>query len=282
MYDFNGSVAFFDSGIGGLTVLAECKKRIPGVTFLYFGDNENAPYGNLPSETIRGRVFHVFSLFERLRVRAAVVACNTVTALCVDELRKRYAFPIIGTEPAVLSAAKEGGEIFALTTRATYQSERFRRLCQMAETRYPNARIRLHSCDGLAGAIERRLFDETFDCTPLLPVGTPNSVVLGCTHYVYLKKQISLHYGCTVHDGNQGVANRLVSVLQKNPLQNRDGRPLVTSERERAWERGGGEYEAAYNVEAVRLCVALGEAPIFFLGSHRNVNKYVFEQMFAK
>ena len=282
MYDFTGGVAFFDSGIGGLTVLAECKKRIPNVPFLYFGDNGNAPYGNLPTATIRGRVFEIFSLFERLRVRAAVVACNTVTALCVDELRKRYAFSIIGTEPAVLSAAKEGGEIFALTTRATYQSERFRRLCKMAEARYPSARIHLHPCDGLAGAIERRLFDETFDCAPLLPIGTPNAVVLGCTHYVYLKKQISLHYGCTVYDGNQGVANRLFSVLQKNPRQNRDARPLVTSGWEKAWKSGGGEYEDAYNVEAVRLCVALGEAPIFFLGSHRNVNKHVFEQMFAK
>ena len=282
MYDFNDGVAFFDSGLGGLTVLSECKKRITDAPFLYFGDNGRAPYGNLPEETIRKHVFDVFGLFKRMRVRAAVVACNTVTALCVDELRTVCDFPIVGTEPAVFSAAVQGGEIFVLTTRATYQSERFRRLCQSAEVRYPNARIRLYPCDGLAGEIERRLFEETFDCTSLLPAGKPDAVVLGYTHYVYMKAQISAYYGCPVYDGNKGVAKRLANVLGKNFVQNREARPLAGYKEKDGQGGAYAETEDTCATGAAKLCLSSGGAPIFFLGSHQNVNKRVFEQMFAK
>ena len=100
-----GGIAFFDSGIGGLTVLAECCRQIKGGVFYYYGDNTHAPYGNLPPEKIKEYVFQAFEKFRRLKVRAAVIACNTATAVCVEELRKKYDFPIIGAEPAVYSAA---------------------------------------------------------------------------------------------------------------------------------------------------------------------------------
>ena len=98
------SVLFFDSGIGGLTVLDECVRQTPSLRFLYFGDNHNAPYGNLPPEQIRA---HVLSAVERcapLHPSALVLACNTATALCADILRARYPFPVIGAEPAVFAS----------------------------------------------------------------------------------------------------------------------------------------------------------------------------------
>ena len=82
----SGGVAFFDSGIGGLTVLCECAARLPNERFYYFGDNRHAPYGNLSDKKIKKLVFRAFRKFAALRVKAAVLACNTATATCVEAL----------------------------------------------------------------------------------------------------------------------------------------------------------------------------------------------------
>lgn len=76
-----GGVAFFDSGIGGLTVLAKCKQRLPNEIFYYYGDNERAPYGNLPPDQIERYVFQAFDELQSLKIKAAVIACNTATAV---------------------------------------------------------------------------------------------------------------------------------------------------------------------------------------------------------
>lgn len=252
MRDLTGGIAFFDSGIGGLTVLAACQKRIKGEIFYYYGDNARAPYGNLPVRTIREMTMEVFQTFARMRVKAAVVACNTVTAVCIEELRRTFPFPIVGVEPAVFPAAKVGGEAFVLTTRATHESARFQKLCQRAKRAYPQTVLRPFACDNLAGEIERRLTDKTYDCTPSLPKGSPDAVVLGCTHYVYMKEQIAAYYGCPVYDGNAGTAKRL------SALCGREERPLLSP---KAPEEN---------------------APVLFMGSGKAQNEHIYEQMFAK
>ena len=245
-------VAFFDSGIGGLTVLYECIRRGIGQPIYYYGDNEYAPYGNKSREEIRARVCSAFETFDKLNVQAAVIACNTATAVCVDALRERYDFPIVGAEPAVFTAAKHGGEVLVLTTRATYESGRFRALCQRVEQSYQNACVRLCPCDGLAGAIETQLFEKEYDFSAFLPVGQPASVVLGCTHYIYLKEYVENFYGCKAYDGNEGMARRLENLLGVQTRKGRDSQPLVTP------------------------------AQITFLGACGGYNKRIYEQMFAK
>lgn len=220
-----GGIAFFDSGIGGLTVMATCEAYFDEGVFYYYGDNTHAPYGNLPPEKIRRYVLKAFKKFQKLNVRAAVVACNTATAVCVEELRKKYDFPIIGAEPAVYTAAKRGGEVWVLTTRATFESERFRLLCERARENFPFVKIRPVACDGLAGAIERNLLDENYDYSSYLPQGKPTAVVLGCTHYVYIEEQIKAHYACRVYHGNEGIARQLLRLLEVEKRKNRDERP---------------------------------------------------------
>ena len=241
-----GGVAFFDSGIGGLTVLAKCKQRLPNEIFYYYGDNERAPYGNLPPDQIERYVFQAFDELQSLKIKAAVIACNTATAVCAEKLRAKYTFPIVGAEPAVFSAAKTDGDVFVLTTRATCNSPRFLSLCTRAQQRNPKARIFPKPCDCLAGEIEKHLFDPAYDFTPLLPQGNPAAVVLGCTHYIYLKKKIEKFYGAPTFDGNEGIAKRLAYFLGENASQ-------TTS----------------------------NTAPVFFLGNQKNVNKQVFEQTFG-
>ena len=269
-----GGVAFVDSGIGGLTVLAECKKRFPFANFYYYGDNARAPYGNLPREKIERYVFEIFQNFERLQPSAAVIACNTVTALCIDTLRKRYDFPIIGVEPAVFSAAKGGGEIFVLATKATCESARFRALCERAVKKYPSAILRPLACESLAGTIEKHLTDQAFDFSPFFPKGKPASVVLGCTHYVFIQVQIQSFYGAPTYDGNAGIAKRLGDFVDNfpNPLYG-----LNCGENFAVIESGRGYREKRPLSATPPFC-----APVHFLGSEKELNKRIFEQTFAK
>ena len=176
-----GGVAFFDSGIGGLTVVNACRKWLQDVPFYYYGDNKHAPYGNLPPKKIKKYVFRAFKRFKKLQVGAVVVACNTATAVCIDELRCKYKFPIIGAEPAVFLGVRKGKEVAVLTTRATYESARLRILCRRTERAYPQANIKVFPCDMLAGEIERHIFEEEYDYTRFLPACSPDAVVLGCT-----------------------------------------------------------------------------------------------------
>ena len=224
MYSSRIKVGFFDSGIGGLTTLNDCVKYAEqfvrqGIdyTFYYYGDNFHAPYGNLSSEKINAYVDKAFEKFVDLQVDAVVLACNTVTAVCVERLRKKHAFPIVGIEPAIFSAVKSlpngKGEILTLSTRATFLSNRFKCLCARVKKFYPKVILKNYPCDGLAGAIEKRAFQVDFDCSDFLLNCNPSIVVLGCTHYVYVKSFIRSFYSCPTVDGNSGVARRLFSLL---------------------------------------------------------------------
>ncbi|MBQ8319955.1 MAG: aspartate/glutamate racemase family protein [Clostridia bacterium] len=212
-----GGVGFFDSGLGGLNVLDACPFLHSSFPVYYYGDNQNAPYGNKTKEELAPLVFSAFDCFAKLNACAAVVACNTVTALFIDELRARYPFPVVGTEPAVLTAARRGGEVLVLATNATVNSARMRALATRAEKSFLDCTVRLCGCGALAGEIERHVLDEKYDFTPFFPKGRPSSVVLGCTHYAYVKKEIADFYGCEVVDGAEGIANRLLSLLKTLP-----------------------------------------------------------------
>ncbi len=235
-----GGIAFFDSGIGGMTVLKECEKLFKNQIFYYYGDNIHAPYGNKSPQHIKKYVRRAFDLFQRLEVKVAVIACNTVTAICIEELRREYSFPIIGAEPAVLGTArkyfdatklcldadmqnlrkrqrsnieKERQPIYILTTQATYESARFYTLCKKAQKYCPNVPMVAFPCKQLAKVIEKNILNEEFDYRPFLPSGKPRAVVLGCTHYIFIKKKIEGYYHCPCVDGNEGIARRLKSVL---------------------------------------------------------------------
>lgn len=290
-----GGIAFFDSGIGGLTVLNACKKVLPNEVFYYYGDNKHAPYGNLSENKIKKYVARAFKRFQRLRVKAVVLACNTVTAVCVEKLREKYAFPIIGAEPAVLPAVKRGGEVLVLTTRATYESVRFQHLLQKAQALFPDADIVARPCDGLAGAIEKNILDKQADYTPFLPRGEPTAVVLGCTHYLFIAEQIRRFYGCPIFDGNEGIARRLRSLLDANQTRKirldpfrppKDKKRLFSpSQREKKGSETPREKKSRRRNKKERwLCIPLkegGRGRIYFLGSGKKRCKHINKQTFA-
>ena len=224
MCDSTVKVGFFDSGIGGLTTLNACERYAKNfvssekeLVFYYYGDNFRAPYGNLSEEKIMEYAKEAFDAFVSLQVDAVVIACNTVTAVCIEKLREIYNFPIVGIEPAVHYAAKTlgsgKGEILTLSTRATFLSKRFNCLCARVREKFPDLRLKNYACDGLAGAIEKLTVKESFDCSKFLPKTSASLVVLGCTHYGYVRDEIERFYSCRAIDGNEGVAKRLFSLL---------------------------------------------------------------------
>lgn len=287
-----GGVAFFDSGIGGLTVLSACEKQLSDGLFYYYGDNHHAPYGNLPFKKIRKYVFKAFKQFKRLRVSAAVIACNTATAICVEGLRKKYSFPILGAEPAVYTAAKNGGKVLVLATKATCQSPRFKRLCEKASNDFPHAEICIRECPRLAEDVERNVHTLGYDFTSHLPRERADAVVLGCTHYIYIVEQIKRYYGCPVYDGNEGIARRLTEILGTDEgwVKNRDWQPL---DEKKDKKMGRVTTKAGDRAECQKLTnkrsqkmpkkyVETAESPtVFFLGKQREYNQKVHEQMFV-
>lgn len=205
-------VAVFDSGIGGINVLRGCVAALPWVDFVYFADNSHVPYGGLGADELHSRVNEIFDRIAALSPAAAVVACNTVTGSCIGDLRARYPFPLIGVEPAIKPAATVGGKCLVLATPTTVRSPNVLSLV----SRYGEGRVELAACPDLADYIERNIFNlKEEEVRALLPRHSARSVVLGCTHYIYVKREIEKFYGCKSFDGIDGVVGVLKNKLQK-------------------------------------------------------------------
>lgn len=209
----NPRIAFFDSGIGGLNLLARCVQRIPNASFTYFADNYNVPYGALGGDELYIKTDKFFEQIATLNPQAAVIACNTVTAACAKRLREKYTFPIVGVEPAIKPAAKNGGSSLVLATPATANSASVYSLVQ----KFGNEITKVVACHNLAAYIENNVFSiDKNEVIKMLPKYSPDSVVLGCTHYIFVRDIIKRFYNCEVYDGVGGTVNRLCSVLALN------------------------------------------------------------------
>lgn len=210
---FDRNVVVFDSGIGGLNLLYECVVRVPDLNYYYISDNANVPYGNKSAEEVFRLTRESLKDIERLNPAALVVACNTVTALCIDRLRASYGFPVFGIQPAIKQAANHGGRCLILATEATVRSASFKNLV----ARFGNQQTSVHACKTLAAYIEENVLNLPDELPAnLLPPKCADSVVLGCTHYSYIKKQIERRYKCPVYDGMAGTADHFAQILGMN------------------------------------------------------------------
>lgn len=205
-------VALFDSGIGGLNLLAECVRRLPYASFTYFADNFNMPYGALGKDELFTKADMFFEQIASLNPQAAIIACNTVTALCAKKLREKYTFPIIGIEPAIKPAAQSGGKCLVIATPVTAESQSVSKLVE----KYGCGITKVISCPNLAEYIEHNIFNiEEAEVVKMLPKYSPDCVVLGCTHYAYVKDIIKKFYNCKIYDGIYGTTERLCNILSQ-------------------------------------------------------------------
>lgn len=235
--DKRAPVAVFDSGHGGVSVLRELVRCLPGEDFLYFGDSANAPYG--PRSAAEVEVL-ACACAERLfsqGCKALVVACNTATSAAIDTLRAAYPQrPIVGIEPALKPAVRDhaGGKILVLATEMTLKERKFSDLLR----RYRGqADIRCLPAPGIVELVERGQVDgPALDgyLEDLLSAGRdwrPAAVVLGCTHFPLVQGAIARALGgaADFYDGGPGTARETRRRLeQANLLSDRPGGGRVT------------------------------------------------------
>ncbi len=220
------AVGVLDSGVGGLSVLREIHALMPEESLYYVADSGFVPYGERSAAAIRERLDALTGFLLDLDVKAVVVACNTATAAAVPWLRERHSLPIIGMEPAVKPAARvsRNRTVGVLATQGTLASGRFAALLQ----RYAGGmRILTQPCPGLVAAVERgevdspateRLLQSYLD--PLLAQGV-DTIILGCTHYPFLRPLLErmLGSGIRIIDTGAAVARQLQRRLAAEGLQ---------------------------------------------------------------
>ena len=186
-------IGVFDSGLGGLSVLAALVDALPRADFSYYADTAHVPYGNKSEEQIRCRVLAIGEHLAQQGCRLLVVACNTATATAVQTLRTAHpGIPVVGVEPGIKPAAREtrSGRIAVLTTEATASSQRLK---QLIRDHAGHVEVFVEPCPGWATHVEMlRLDDPALAADirarvePLL-LQSVDRIVLGCTHYSFLK-----------------------------------------------------------------------------------------------
>lgn len=214
-----GFIGVMDSGVGGISVLRELVRELPHEGFRFFGDSANAPYGEKTDAQVRALTEAIVERFVADGAKAVVIACNTATSVAAAGLRDRYGLPIIGVEPALKPAceALPGGRILVMATPVTLRLEKFQ---QLEQTYDQACDIVAVPCAGLASRIERGDLDAP-DMHELLEslvgeyAGTVDGVVLGCTHYPFVRRQIASVLGdVRFFDGAAGTARQTRRLLE--------------------------------------------------------------------
>ena len=212
----NRPICFFDSGIGGATILREVVKLLPTEGYIYYADSINNPYGNKSKEELFNIVDNVVKNLLVYDPKIIVCACNTATAMVLNDIRKKYSnITFIGTEPAVKVVFDNyrDKKSIVLTTKGTGESERFLELFH----KYEPENCKLIVASELANLIETGK-DSSLYLSDLLKdyVGT-EVVVLGCTHFPLVKDTIRNILGDVLFvDGSVGIANRIKSLIKPN------------------------------------------------------------------
>ncbi|WP_435417855.1 glutamate racemase [Parerythrobacter aurantius] len=219
-------ILLFDSGVGGLTVLAELRKLLPGAPVIYAADHAGLPYGAKSEAEVAARVCGLLGrMSERYAPRAICIACNTASTIALGMVREVLEVPVVGTVPAIKTAAAltKSGVIGLLGTAATVRQPYVDRL--EAEFAADKTLIR-HAAPGLVGLAEAKLRGEDVDpaavseqLAGLLEAEQGrdiDTVVLACTHFPLLEDDLRMAFGPDVHfvHGAEGIARRILAITE--------------------------------------------------------------------
>jgi glutamate racemase len=196
--DDSRPIGVFDSGVGGLTVLAELHRRLPDEPTVYLGDNARAPYGPRPADQVRSFTLEAVDWLLAQDVKLLVLACNTATAQALDDVRRRAPMPVLGVvRPGAVAAAAatRSRDVGVIATAGTVESGAYRRAIEEAD---PSIRVAQVACPELvpmveAGMIEGRRAESVVRAylEPLMAAEPGmDTLLLGCTHYPLLREPI--------------------------------------------------------------------------------------------
>lgn len=215
----SNTIGVFDSGIGGLSVLAALRAELPTHDFIYAADSAHSPYGERDTAYVLARSRKLVNWLSQQRVGILVLACNTATAAAIESLRAEFPhLPMVGVEPALKPAClvSKTGHVGVLATRSTLTSQRFQALLAAQAA---SAHFTLQACDGLADAIEQSAVSGDKTQTLALcqkyiamlgEIGNHtdaiDTLVLGCTHYPFVSDQLQQLLGNEVQLLSNGAA----------------------------------------------------------------------------
>lgn len=225
-------IGLFDSGVGGISVMREVRRLLPAEDLVYFADSAHCPYGHKSQEEIQKRMFAICDFLMARGAKTIVVACNTASIAGLDVVRERYRVPIVGMEPAVKPAtqASKNGRIGVLATGVTLAGERF---ASLVDRFADGVQVITQPCPGLvelveAGRTEGPEVEEVLSqfLNPLMQQSV-DTVVLGCTHYPFLRDTIQRMVGSDVAliDTGEAVARQVKRVLENESLLKEGGSP---------------------------------------------------------
>ncbi|AFZ48444.1 glutamate racemase [Cyanobacterium stanieri PCC 7202] len=225
---FNNRIGVFDSGVGGLTVLRQIYRQLPQESILYFGDTKRLPYGTKSPQEILQFVREILSWMEKEEVKMVIMACNTSSALALEEVRAEFPFPILGLiHPGAKAAIKQGKRIGVISTVATASSNAYRNAINELE---PDAKVWQIGCPEFVPLIEQNKIHDPYTkkvaqeyLEPLLR-NRIDTLVYGCTHYPHLEgvlKEILPSYVKLV-DPAYAVVRSTAKELEINGLRNRE------------------------------------------------------------
>lgn len=218
-------IGFFDSGVGGLSIMKEVRRLLPAENMIYYADSFYCPYGGKDPAEIRNRTFTICDFLISKGVKMIVIACNTASIAALDAVRDRVKVPVVGLEPAVKPAVAvtKNGKIGVLATGVTLAGERFHSLVErFGET----VEVYNQPCPGLVEQVEAGKLagpeTEKLLCSylePLMARGV-DTIVLGCTHYPFLRPlvQSMSKSGVSVIDSGAGVAQQVARVLRNSKM----------------------------------------------------------------
>ena len=232
---FVSSIAFFDSGVGGITVLNEAIRHLPHEHYVYFADSKNVPYGTKTPEQVIRYVIDAVETLLPIGIKALVIASNTSTSIAIEELRRRYSFVVIGMEPAVKPALEKclhlGKRVLVLATPLTLKEEKFKKLVTgLDHFQYVDALPLpelVQYCETLEfdEGIIRPYFQSKFVDYDWNQYG---AIVLGCTHYSFyhetLRRLLPSHVD--IIDGNAGTVRHLMNKLEQTGQLNQNSLSL--------------------------------------------------------
>ena len=216
------TVLVFDSGIGGLSIYNEIYSKIPNLHYIYAFDNEGFPYGDKSSEYLIARVNRIIAtILQSYSIDLAVIACNTASTICLPSLRTNFPFPIVGVVPAIKPASKitKNKCIGLLATKATIQRAYTSNLIQEFA---PDCDVKLLGLSELAHIAENKLQGIAVDMQqletllqPWLKLSViPDTIVLGCTHYPFIKDELRILFpNTTFIDSGYAIASRVNTLL---------------------------------------------------------------------
>ena len=219
-------VGFFDSGLGGLTVLDKALRAMPDEDYIYYADEANVPYGEKTPEQIAQFARDAVECLRDRGCKAVVIACNTATSVAVEELRQSFTLPIIGIEPAVKPAVEQSGHrrILVMATPVTIRESRLKGLIASLDA---EDAVDLLAMPGLVRFCEREEFDSPAvreyvrDRLEGKDPAAYSAVVLGCTHFNHFRAVLADFFPGSVGfiDGSTGTARRLRMILEEQGMR---------------------------------------------------------------